>query len=305
ITPKPVTVSFTADEKTYDGNTAATVHDFVFPGVVAGDALAIADAMAQFAEERVGTWPVTVDAGYTVTGNDDGNYTLSFAEVTAQILAKAVRIGFTAADKEYDGTTAAAVTLLDFTPQLAPVDQGTVIVTVVQAAFAAPDPGVWPVAILDSMITGNDDGNYDVSFADDVEAEIRHNTQVVPSGWSMMVLSLDSLTAESVAAWGDLGVMAFRDAAMQIQRGMQPGYGESFWVFNRDNAAVILHGLKRLDPPAWAPPASGNAWVMTGPPAEDYVVPEGVQVWVWDGRLFVLVPAGGKLPAGNAAWFWP
>ena len=305
ITPKPVAVSFTAEDKTYDGSRTATVRDFVFTGVVEGDVLSVQDATAQFAESRVGAWPVTLDPGYTVTGNSEGSYALSFAGVTASITPKPVTVSFTAADKEYDGTTVAVATLLDFTPQLAPVDQATVTVTVLQAAFDESTPGDWPVTILDSAITGNDDGNYGFTFADDVKAEIRHNTQIVPSGWSMMVLCLDRLTAESAGVWRNLGVLAFRNATIQIQRGIPPAYGESFWVFNRGNDAVNLQGLKRFDAQAWAPPAIKNAWVMTGPPAEDFVVPAGAQVWAWNGRVFVLIPAGDKLPAGSAAWFWP
>ncbi|HQC52930.1 MAG TPA: hypothetical protein PLE92_07335, partial [Lentisphaeria bacterium] len=83
----------------------------------------------------------------------------------------------------------------------------------------------------------------------------------------------------------------------------EPGYGESFWVFNRDGKEVALQGLKRFDLPAWMPP-NDEGWVMAGPPAEDYVVPEDVLVWAWNGSVFVLIPPGGKLPAGNAAWFW-
>ena len=224
--------------------------------------------------------------------------------MTAEITPKPVLVGFTAVDKEYDGTTAAAVELLVFTDQLAPGDEDVVAVTVLQAAFAAAEPGQWLVAILDSTITGNDDGNYEFSFADDVKADILYNTQVVPSGWNMLVMTLDSLTAESAAAWSGLGLMAVKNTTMQIQRNVQPHFGESFWVFNRGNEAVVLQGLKRVNPPAWVPPAADNAWILAGPPAEDFVVPPGVLVWTWDGRVFVLIPAGGVLPAGRAAWLW-
>jgi len=305
ITPRPITFSFTADDKEYDGTNVATVQDFVFPGIVAGDALGVADVTAHFAESKAGVWIVTIDDGFTVTGNDDGNYRLTAAvDVEAEITPRLITVGFIADDKEYDGTTDATVTLLDFTAQLAPADQGTMTVTVQQAAFEAPDPGLRLVTILESTITGNDDGNYEVNFADDVEAEIRHNIQIIPSGWSMTVMSLDNLTDESVAAWVNLGVTAFKDSTMQIQRGRQPGYGEAFWVFNRDNEVIALQGQKRFDQPAWTPPFADDAWVMTGPPAGDYVVPEGMQVWTWNGSVSVLIPPGEKLSAGSAAWFW-
>jgi len=305
ITPKAITVGFSADDKVYDGTAVTTVRDFAFPGLIDGDALEVA-ATARFAESKVGVWGVTIDDDFTVTGNDDGNYAIDFADnVTASITPKPITVGFTAEDKEYDGTTAAIVTLLDFTAELVLADQGTITVTEPQAAFEAPEPGLRRVAILGSTITGNDDGNYEFNFADDVEAEIRHNVQVIPIGWSMTVMSLDHLTDESLAAWAGLGVMAFKASTMQIQRGRQPGYGESFWVFNRDSEVVVaLKGQKRFGQPGWAPRLIDNTWVMTGPPTEDYVVPDGVQVWAWNGCVFVLIQPGEKLPAGSAAWFW-
>ena len=176
--------------------------------------------------------------------------------------------------------------------------------TAATAQFADSKVGKWAVTIDDGFtITGNEAGNYEFNFADDVKAEIRYNVQVIPVGWSMTVMFLDNLTDESAAAWANLGVMAFKDSTMQIQRGRHPDYGESYWVFNRDGKEVDLQGLKRFGQPAWMP-SNDNGWVMTGSPAEDYVVPEGVLVWAWNGSVFVLIPPGEKLPAGSAAWFW-
>ncbi|HQL88324.1 MAG TPA: YDG domain-containing protein [Lentisphaeria bacterium] len=301
ITAKAIMVGFTADDKVYDGTAVATVRDFVFDGLVDGDALEVA-ATAHFAESKVGTWTVTIDDGFTVTGNDDGNYAIDFADnVTASITPKSITVGFTAEDKVYDGT--AVATVRDFV--FPGVIEGDVLeVTAATAQFADSEVGKWAVTIDDGFtITGNEAGNYEFNFADDVKAEIRYNVQVIPVGWSMTVMSLDNLTDESAAAWAKLGVMAFKDSTMQIQRGRHPGYGESFWVFNRDGKEVVLQGLKRFGQPAWMP-SNDNGWVMTGSPAEDYVVPEGVLVWAWNGSVFVLIPPGEKLPAGSAAWFW-
>jgi len=303
ITPKAMTVGFTADDKVYDGTAVATVRDFVFDGLVDGDALEVT-ATAHFAESKVGAWTVTIDDGFTVTGNDDGNYAIDFADnVTASITPKSITVGFTADDKEYDGTTVA--TVRDFV--FPGVIEGDVLeVTAATAQFADSEVGKWAVTIDDGFtITGNEAGNYEFNFADDVKAEIRYNVQVIPVGWSMTVMFLDNLTDESAAAWANLGVMAFKDSTMQIQRGRQPGYGESFWGFNRDSEVVVaLKGQKRFGQPGWAPRLIDNTWVMTGPPTEDYVVPDGVQVWAWNGCVFVLIQPGEKLPAGSAAWFW-
>ena len=176
--------------------------------------------------------------------------------------------------------------------------------TVEQAAFAKAEPGLWRVSIIDRAISGEKQGNYQFSFADDVKAEIQFNVLIITHGWSMVVMSLESLSEESAGIWAGLGALALDNSVMQRQPDRLPLFGESFWVFNRDQDDVVLQGLKCLEPPAWEPPPSDKDWVMSGPPAEDYVVPEGVQVWIWNGEAFKLIPAGEKLPAGSAAWFW-
>ena len=249
---------------------------------------------------------MTIDDGFTITGNDDGNYAINFADnVTASITPKTIAVGFSADDKEYDGTTVATVREFVFHDV---IDGDALAMAAATAQFAEAKVGMWLVTIDDGFtVTGNDDGNYQFSFADDVKAEIRYNVQIIPVGWSMTVMSLRDLTADSVTAWKGLGVMAIKDSTMQIQRGCEPVHGESYWVFNRDNKAVELKGQKRFDQPAWEPPLVDGDWVMTGPPTEAYLVPdEGVQVWTWDGdkRIFILIPPGENLPAGSAAWFW-
>jgi len=47
--------------------------------------LAMLTATAEFAGSTVGTWQVAINDGYVVTGNDEDNYTLDFAEVEARI----------------------------------------------------------------------------------------------------------------------------------------------------------------------------------------------------------------------------
>lgn len=71
--------NITVSDKTYDGSSTATLSGSpVLSGVVSGDAVTLSGTpSANFADANAGNnKPVTV-AGYSISGNDSGNYTLS------------------------------------------------------------------------------------------------------------------------------------------------------------------------------------------------------------------------------------
>jgi filamentous hemagglutinin family protein len=96
ITPKTLTP--TAADKVYDGNTTAAVG---LSGAIAGDAIT-ATGTGTFASKDVGTYTVSV-SGITLGGTDAGNYSLSgnSASATASITPRTVTLSGT---KTYDGT---------------------------------------------------------------------------------------------------------------------------------------------------------------------------------------------------------
>ncbi len=63
---------------------------------------------ATFANANVGTGKTVTGTGFTLDGAAAGNYSLASSTLTttADITAKQLTGHFTAADKEYDGTTA-------------------------------------------------------------------------------------------------------------------------------------------------------------------------------------------------------
>ncbi len=73
ITARDLTVSATADDKVYDGNTTATVT--LSTNKVYGDDVTATYTAANFADPNVGTWTVTV-TGISINGADAGNYNL-------------------------------------------------------------------------------------------------------------------------------------------------------------------------------------------------------------------------------------
>jgi filamentous hemagglutinin family protein len=151
ITAKALTVSgFSAANKVYDGTTAATVNG-TFTNAVSGDDLTLTGS---FSDKNAG-------GGKTVTaslsGTDAGNYTISYTD-TANITAKALTVsGFSAADKVYDGTTAATVSGT-FTNAASGDD------ITLTGSFANKNAGNGKT--VTAVLTGTDAGNYTISYTD-------------------------------------------------------------------------------------------------------------------------------------------
>ena len=116
ITKKPVTVSgITAGNKTYDGNTSATLTTTAaaFDGKVDGDELTVTGTGA-FDNKNVGKVKTVTISGLTLGGAAAGNYKLAETgnqtSTTADITAKSVTVsGITAQNKPYDGNTSATL----------------------------------------------------------------------------------------------------------------------------------------------------------------------------------------------------
>lgn len=81
IQPKALTVTVTAQDKTYDGSDAATLNTPTLNGVLDADKTAVTlnttDVKAVFADKNVGDNKAITVTGYTLNGNEKGNYTLT------------------------------------------------------------------------------------------------------------------------------------------------------------------------------------------------------------------------------------
>ena len=113
ITKKALTVSgITASNKTYDGNTSATVSkaNASLTGLVSGDSVSVTAATGTFANKTAANGK-TVNLSETMGGDDLSNYTVTAqGTATANISKKALTVsGITASNKTYDGNTSATV----------------------------------------------------------------------------------------------------------------------------------------------------------------------------------------------------
>ncbi|MCX6873046.1 MAG: DUF6288 domain-containing protein [Verrucomicrobia bacterium] len=108
----PLTITgVTANNKTYDGTTAAVLTGGTLSaGVVSGETVTVTAGSGTFASANAGTWAVTA-SGYALGGTHAGNYVLSAqpAVPSATITARPVILTGT---RVYDGTATAAAGVL-------------------------------------------------------------------------------------------------------------------------------------------------------------------------------------------------
>ncbi|MFN9375277.1 MAG: beta strand repeat-containing protein, partial [Planctomycetaceae bacterium] len=158
ITKAGVTLSFTVEAtKTYDGGTSATVTGSNILGVLGDDIVTVSGVTATYDTKSVGTnKPVTATG--TLGGAQGGNYQISSVTPrTANITAKSITATFTAANRTYDGTTAATIAGSNFV--------GTVVGDTVSltgtATFDNKNVGTNKAVTLTSPgLSGADAGNY-------------------------------------------------------------------------------------------------------------------------------------------------
>ena len=132
--------------------------------MVAGDQLSVATAVGSFADKNAGASKTVAITGITLGGQDAANYTLQTSTASAQANISPAQIaavtGITAANKTYDGTTAAALTTSSagFTGMVAG-DQLSVAAAV--GAFADKNAGTdKTVSVTGITLGGLDARNY-------------------------------------------------------------------------------------------------------------------------------------------------
>jgi VCBS repeat-containing protein len=162
VTAFALTGTFTASDKTYDGNTTATVTARNLTGVVGADVVTLSGGTATFDTKNVGTGKTVTLTGATLTGANASNYTLATVNTTtAAITAKALTItGLTAQDKVYTGTLPATLT---GTAALAGIvgAEAVSLTGTASGAFATTGVGAGKnVTVSGLTLTGGDAGNY-------------------------------------------------------------------------------------------------------------------------------------------------
>jgi filamentous hemagglutinin family protein len=163
VTPRALTATFGANDKTYDGNAIATLTGAALEaangnrGLIGGDAVALGNTgTGSFSDKNAGT-NKTVTGNMTISGGDAGNYIFTQGTSLADISQLHITVSATGHDKQYDGTTTAQVDL----NSAGVVGGDTVNFNDGSANFAdknvASNIGI---AVTGITATGGDAGNY-------------------------------------------------------------------------------------------------------------------------------------------------
>jgi filamentous hemagglutinin family protein len=197
ISAKNLTVTATANNKIYDGNTIATIS--LTDNRIAGDDLALSSRAANFTDKNVGTGKTVNIAGINIGGGDAGNYTFNTTvTATADISPKALTVSATADNKMYDGTTTASVNLFDNR-----VSGDILIPSNRDANFADNNVGTAKtVSITGIDITGIDAGNYTFNRTAETTADITVNPLFTVGSNSELVNGVLSTENSPVAPFG-------------------------------------------------------------------------------------------------------
>ena len=166
VAKKSVTITgLKVENKEYDGDAdAAVTGTAALDGVLADDNVTVIPGNAVFESKDVGINKTVDFSGYSLSGMDAGNYTLSAQpSATASITPKPVTItGVGAANKNYDGTTAAGITGTASIDGLVTGDD--VYVVEGSAAFASADVGTGiTVTFSGFSLSGAGAGNYELT----------------------------------------------------------------------------------------------------------------------------------------------
>jgi hypothetical protein len=154
ITPRPLTVSATGEDKIYDTTTAATVT--LADNRIAGDSLTVSSSNA-FLDKNAGKGKYVDVSGITLAGADAGNYTANASTSTSATIIPATLIVVAGGtDKVYDATSAATVTLTD-----RPLGNDVINFGYTNAVFTNKNVGsAKPITVSGITGSGADVGNY-------------------------------------------------------------------------------------------------------------------------------------------------
>ncbi len=221
ITPKPVSVSvLTAEDKDYDGTTAATYTGTPeVLGAVGGDDVTVdvSSGVGEFDSKTVGVDKTVTFSGFALSGVDADNYTLSQpADSKATISPLSVTVGgVTAADKVYDGTITATIEGTAVVSGVISGDDVTLNIASVSASFDTKDVGTGKTVTFSGyFIMGADSPNYSLSQPDADVADITAKELTI-TGLSIQDKQYDGTSSATISGTAILnGIVSGDDVSL-------------------------------------------------------------------------------------------
>ena len=194
--------AITADNKVYDGTTAATIASRSLAGVVGADDVSYAGGTASFADRNVGTGKAVTASGLALAGADAGNYTVnSTATTAADITARPITVTAATNTKVYDGTTSAAAT-----PGITGGSLATGDAANFTQNYADRNAGTGKTLIAAGAVNdGNGGANYLVTFVDDTTGVITPKALTLTAVTDTKVYDGTTASGGTVTASGLVG----------------------------------------------------------------------------------------------------
>lgn len=168
IAPKTLVASIVADDKIYDGTTAA-MFSCSLTGVVGSDDVACIGGIATFDDRHRGTHFVTA-TGLAFAGDDALNYTLPVTVATddAEIFARPITVSAVADSKTYDGSNASSGIPVVTTGSIVSGDIGAF-----SQSFDSKHAGTGKTIVPSGSVSdGNGGNNYAITFASVATGEV-------------------------------------------------------------------------------------------------------------------------------------
>ncbi|RWW98742.1 YDG domain-containing protein [Flavobacterium cerinum] len=170
----------TAQNKIYDGLTDVTLTaPPSLGGILMGDDVTLTGTpVSAFTTSVTGNHPIAITSGYTLTGTNAGNYTLTLPQqptgLTATITAGEITItGILVGNKIYDGTTTATITGTPILNGIANSEAITLDAATATALFATNQTGTAiPITVSGYTLSGSTSANYTLQLPSGFTADI-------------------------------------------------------------------------------------------------------------------------------------
>ncbi|NDA27117.1 MAG: filamentous hemagglutinin, partial [Verrucomicrobia bacterium] len=217
ITAKALTITgATVADRIYDGTTDAPVSGGTLNGVVGSEDVQLRALAASYADANVGNAKVVVNTGFSLTGADIGNYTLTQPTLTGKVDPKNLYVaGVTAVTRAYDRTTNVALAGTAVLSGLVTGESLTLDTNNAAAGLADRNAGTnKAVTVTGFAVTGATAGNYNLVQAPNLTVDITPKT-VSLGGLTNVTKEYDGTTAISLSGISGLtGVISPDDVQL-------------------------------------------------------------------------------------------
>ena len=285
VSARPATLTFTADDKVYDGTIAATMTSWTIDGIINGDLVSITSGGAVFDTKHVGAAKTVSATGFSLGGVNAANYSLSYSTSVATVSPRPLTVTAAVCSKTYDGTVTCSSEPAVRSGDLAPGDTATM-----RQVFSNRNVGTSKTLTpAVSIVDGNDGKNYSLTLVPVTGGAIARRDITVTAVTDTKVY--DGGSASSLVPVITTGTLGFADSAIWTQAFSSGSVGTG----------------KVLTPAGSITDGNGgnNYNLVLTPVANGVITPKpltvngiAVQSKVYDGTTSATVNAGGATLAG-------